>query len=487
MKFKILQKSLLTTGIVLFFAFNMLSQDWHPPVELVNTGEENEMPSIAAFNSMVHVAWEDTRGVVPFPEIYYKRSTDFGLTWEPGKKLSDMPAGSGPTYPKLAVRDNFVHLVWAQYNTIHDQVYYCRSSDDGGSFTGAIEISAPPADIKYPDIAVFENHVHIVYLDIRLAPVQSIYYIRSDDNGNTWTLEKLLTVDGQIAYKPKIAVSGQNVFVSWNEQTNNPSEMCFIRSLDNGENWDPPVLLSNTGIILSQHDIAAANDHDVHVVWEDRRDGGLDEIYYKVSHDAGANWEPEIRLTFAALNSSNPSITAINDKIFLVWDDMMAGTEQVYFMQSENGGVDWTEPLRLNENTGLANYPSLAAFSDDVFVAWTQGVVFDLKDVYFRRRIDHTPVDENGIPGTNDPVLYQNYPNPFNGSTNINIYLPDQAFVSIKVYNAVGKDVAVIGNKDFTAGKHTLEWDANGLPPGIYYLKLTMPNNSIQSRKMLLK
>jgi len=81
--------------------------------------------------------------------------------------------------------------------------------------------------------------------------------------------------------------------------------------------------------------------------------------------------------------------------------------------------------------------------------------------------------------------LYQNYPNPFNPSTFITYQLPRNSFVILKVFDLIGKEVATLVNGEKEAGKHSVEWNAEGLPSGVYFYKLSA-GNFTQTKKMIL-
>jgi len=83
--------------------------------------------------------------------------------------------------------------------------------------------------------------------------------------------------------------------------------------------------------------------------------------------------------------------------------------------------------------------------------------------------------------------LKQNYPNPFNPSTLISYQIPQNGFVSLKVYNVLGNEVATLVNKDQTAGKYNVTFKANNLASGIYFYKLEAGNFSSIKKLILLK
>ncbi|MBI5730507.1 MAG: T9SS type A sorting domain-containing protein [Ignavibacteriales bacterium] len=78
-----------------------------------------------------------------------------------------------------------------------------------------------------------------------------------------------------------------------------------------------------------------------------------------------------------------------------------------------------------------------------------------------------------------------NYPNPFNPTTTINYQLPQDGFVTIKVYDLLGKEVAALVNENKSAGYHRVNFDASKLTSGVYVYTITA-NNFVLSKKMLL-
>jgi hypothetical protein len=84
-------------------------------------------------------------------------------------------------------------------------------------------------------------------------------------------------------------------------------------------------------------------------------------------------------------------------------------------------------------------------------------------------------------------ALSQNYPNPFNPTTIISYQLPVSGFVSLKVYDILGKEVSVLTNGYKPAGKYTVTFNAASLASGIYIYKLNSGNYSSIKKMMVLK
>ncbi len=83
--------------------------------------------------------------------------------------------------------------------------------------------------------------------------------------------------------------------------------------------------------------------------------------------------------------------------------------------------------------------------------------------------------------------LYQNYPNPFNPETVIRYQLPTKSFVSLKIFDVLGKEVAVLVNEENEAGFHQLKFDGSKLSSGIYFYILQAGNFSSGKKLLLLK
>ncbi|MCX6133926.1 MAG: T9SS type A sorting domain-containing protein [Ignavibacteriales bacterium] len=81
--------------------------------------------------------------------------------------------------------------------------------------------------------------------------------------------------------------------------------------------------------------------------------------------------------------------------------------------------------------------------------------------------------------------LGQNFPNPFNPSTVLSFRLSAVSFASLRVFNVLGEEVATLVNEVRPAGTHTVQWNANSLPSGIYFYRL-QAGTCTDTKKMTL-
>ena len=81
--------------------------------------------------------------------------------------------------------------------------------------------------------------------------------------------------------------------------------------------------------------------------------------------------------------------------------------------------------------------------------------------------------------------LLQNFPNPFNPSTNIGFRISSLGFVSLKIFDVLGREISTLVNEVRPAGVYTVRWDASSLPSGVYFCQLRA-GDFVQTKKLVL-
>jgi hypothetical protein len=82
-------------------------------------------------------------------------------------------------------------------------------------------------------------------------------------------------------------------------------------------------------------------------------------------------------------------------------------------------------------------------------------------------------------------LLHQNYPNPFNPNTRISFQLPSPGFVTLKVYDLLGNEVAMLVDEYLPTGTYKVSFDASSLSSGIYFYRI-QAGSFIETKKMIL-
>jgi hypothetical protein len=165
------------------------------------------------------------------------------------------------------------------------------------------------------------------------------------------------------------------------------------------------------------------------------------------------------------------------------------GTDIGVFVSTDGGG-NWQD-----FNDGLPD----AVQGMDLNITYANNVIRVMthgNGGYERKLLSQLPTGlELDPPVVSSFKLEQNYPNPFNPSTTISWQLPVDAFVSLKVYDILGNEVASLMNEEKPAGSYEVEFSAKGgsasggdawnLTSGVYFYQLRA-GNFVETRKMIL-
>ncbi len=186
--------------------------------------------------------------------------------------------------------------------------------------------------------------------------------------------------------------------------------------------------------------------------------------------DTGSAW-PEVNTAFG---TSVQSVLSLNNNMFV-----RVSSKGMYL--STNSGAAWT---LMNQGipTSSPTLTFLAAAWDTLYAGFSSGGIV-------RRGLSEfgiTKVNEihsESVP--KDISLSQNYPNPFNPATKINFTLSQSGLVSLKVYDAIGREVATIVQEQMNAGSYTAEFNGSGVSSGVYFYRL-ISGTYISMRKMVL-
>jgi serine protease AprX len=84
-------------------------------------------------------------------------------------------------------------------------------------------------------------------------------------------------------------------------------------------------------------------------------------------------------------------------------------------------------------------------------------------------------------------TLFQNYPNPFNGSTNIRFDLPDDAHVTVRVYDLLGRRIATLADGFHLAGTHEVSWRPDVQASGVYFYRVGLDGGGVSGRMMYIR
>jgi hypothetical protein len=180
------------------------------------------------------------------------------------------------------------------------------------------------------------------------------------------------------------------------------------------------------------------------------------------STDYGNNWDVINEIPYISLAVTN--------------EGNAYGYILAYGMQfSSDSGETW-----IDYNAGLPSGDIRALVID------TSGYLFaGTSDGVYRTVSQVTSLESGDGELPTECFLSQNYPNPFNPSTNIKFRVADFGFVSLKVYDILGREIATLVNEEKPAGEYQVDFNSANLPSGIYFYRLKA-GGFVQTKKFIL-
>lgn len=465
---------------------------WEPEIRLTNSiGKSNtsynNAKSVAANGNTVHVVWIDKRNPILPSAIYYKRSTDAGITWSTDTAMYNLNYGFCD-FPNIAVSGSFVHIIWlAKYSLGNYHIGYRRSTDAGITWGPSILLGGNVNARENLSLAVSGTYLHVVWHDYEHGSDPEIYYKRSIDGGTTWEGDTRITFNTNSSNFPCIAVSGSNVHIVWQDQRDGNWEIYYKRSTDGGINWGSDTRLT-INPEASEFPTIAIFGSLAHVIWSDNRDGNW-KLFYKSSLDAGITWSTDLRLTNLATDSWRSSFAISGSNLHLVWPDSRDGNFnwEIYYKSSTNSGINWGGDIRLSNEPDSSIYPSIAIAGSNLHVVWSDNRDDDW-EIYYKRNL----TGNIGINVISAEVPYkfslsQNYPNPFNPSTKIRFDIPKSEVIKLVVYDFLGREVAIPVNQQLNPGTYEVDFEGSTLTSGVYFYKLETENFTETKKMVLIK
>jgi photosystem II stability/assembly factor-like uncharacterized protein len=363
-----------------------------------------------------------------------------------------------------------------------------RTTDGGTTWTN---VSASPIPTSNLDV--------VRAIDANTALVactpSATYVYRTTNGGNTWA--QVFTQTG--GYIDDIGFKDANTGFMYGDPVG--SRWSLWKTTNNGATWD------STGLYLAQESSEAGWDNAMTVQGNNIWFGtNYTRVYY--STDFGSSWD--YGETSGMTNSNNvcfngdTGFAATSGAIMISTDggedwvnDTLIFTGSIHFATasglfwfvsssdtniycSRNNGTNFSSEFQISSSGG---YPwgINSKLVGDKIICWigcTTGGIY--KSTRYTSGISS---NTSNIP--EKYILSQNYPNPFNPVTNIKFGIPKNSFVTIKVYDILGKEIATLVNKNLTTGSYNVSWNAGSFNSGVYFYRI-QAGSFTDAKKMIL-
>ena len=292
----------------------------------------------------------------------------------------------------------------------------------------------------------------------------------TSDNGNTWSyINTGLENDSRIN---SIAVYEDKIFVTSNYYRGMLLGGVYL-STNNGSTWAK----INNGLYnincypLAVVSVDRLSGPDLYVGDAASPNGQLPSGAH-LSTDCGSSWQGG---SLGIENQTVLSFTPFGEKVFAIVKGPYLPA--IYLTTSHDS--EWTS---VNQD-GLPNAEiiSLSVIGTELYAGIAQKGIWSRPLSEITDIVDHQP----DIPG--NFLLNQNYPNPFNPQTNISFAIPQSRFVTLKIFDLLGKETATLVNEYKQAGNYTVKFDGSNLPSGVYFYRIEAGEFKEAKKFLLMK
>lgn len=286
----------------------------------------------------------------------------------------------------------------------------------------------------------------------------------------------------------------------------------IIRTTDGGDNWVEAIIDSSTYSTFPVYDIKFFNSKFGYasggvfdccgIMWWTTNGGdfwfvadtpniSIDAFYQLFIIDSmnvigvGGDFEP-LGYGVELARTSNGGITWEFNYIGIegaAWDIDFRTSREAWASLRGNGNLIYSSDLGINWIQVPS--PDSAQIFNITFPDSLHGFGVGMDGAIIKYKSNISSVNKDVIFIPERFVLHQNFPNPFNPKTNIRFRISDRGFVSLKIYDVLGNEVATLIDEELTAGSYEIDFNAGQLSSGVYFYTLSLPG-CLSSKKMVL-
>ncbi len=342
------------------------------PIIFSVKGTAHQVRIFAEGSSNVYLAWVQT--VNGQKEIFFAASHDGGNSFNTAKGINASSTSGKSISPVIGAYGNNVYVAWEDSTSGSKQILFTVSRDSGNTFVKPNVVLGSGGE---PELAVSQSNVYVIWAGtyIRVSHNNGTTFATAKHISTS-------CCSVGINREPKIAASGTNVYVTWpwniaGRQPGNYEAIMAI-SHNSGDTFLAAVNLSNDPGPSREVEVDAYGSNVYATWWDSSVDGNREDQYVRASHDTGTTFDPVINL---ANNSGGEDgfgqVRSFGSNVYVVWPDNTPGNSDVFIASSQDSGATYAvQNLSNNAGTSLAlgdpgnEKDAIAAVNNHIYVVW---------------------------------------------------------------------------------------------------------------------
>ena len=337
------------------------------PFNLGNSSQQGaDNLNMMESNGKLYAIWQSTTSSGSV--IYFSKSADEGNTFSSPSKVSLV--GTDSAFPKIAVSGDHVYAVWLERIEQNvTNVAFAKSDDGGDSFGSPIAITTHSGTSGLPQISADANNVYLLWEDNSLGNFD-VFFAKSTDMGNTFNPVKNISSNTGQSGTPKMVSAGNNIAISWMDDSSGSYNIMFSKSTDGGLTFSKPLNISNSTKDAGYPELALSGNN-VYVTWTNTMEKNNYDILFSKSDDGGQTFANPVNISNNSGASGWPQI-AVSRDVYISWVDNTPGNFDIYIAKSIDNGASFETPVNISNTPNESWYNRMAVHPDTVYMVWQE-------------------------------------------------------------------------------------------------------------------
>ena len=268
-------------------------------------------------------------------------------------------------------------------------------------FSNPLNISSNLGDSILPQMAVSGNDVYVLWNDNSTGQF-GIFLTKSTDGGTNFGTPINISKNVGSSGSQQFAVSRNDVYVVWQAKATGKYQILFAKSTDGGATFTTPVNISNNSGDSSYPKILVS-ENNIYVTWAFTVTTTDYDILFSKSTDGGATFTTPVNLSNTVGDTGLPQMTMSGNNIYIIWENNGLGNFDVFVAKSTDSGNTFSAPVNVSKNPKPSGAPQIVASGNDVYVVWMDNTPGNY-DIFVAKSTDNastfgTPVNVSNNAG----------------------------------------------------------------------------------------